>query len=141
VNPAPFICIIDDQIDYSFLLKKAINVQRPDARIQSFAGGKEFLESLSVADQLPSLILLDRHMPHMNGHQVLITLKESSEYKTIPVIMISAEATADEVKGCYRVGANSFLTKPIGWDELEKAASGICNFWLSLNRLPANNAA
>ena len=71
-----------------------------------------------VADKKPDLILLDLMMPGINGYDVIRQLRSQEETKLLPIIVISAlNSNEDVVKG-YRLGANDFLTKPIIMDRL-----------------------
>lgn len=64
-------------------------------------------------EHLPDLILLDVHLPDMNGADLLATLKQEPETKEIPVIVISADATSTQVHRLMELGARKYLTKPI----------------------------
>lgn len=135
---APLVCIVDDGVDYRFLLQHVFNRCFPAYSASFFVDGKNFLDELPGLDQLPSLILLDRHMPNLDGHQTLVLLKAHPLYKKIPVVMMSADASAEEINGCYNSGVNSFLRKPIGFDLLNKQLSIICQYWLELNLKPVD---
>lgn len=82
----------------------------------------------------PSLILLDRHMPELDGHQTLIRLKQHPAYQKIPVVMMSADANQVEIDDCFEAGANSFLLKNNNFDSLKETMSIICQYWLELNQ-------
>ena len=133
---SPFICVIDDAADYRFLLQQVFKRYFPAYQVQFFAGGHALLEKLPGMDRYPSLILLDRHMPDLDGHQTLLRLKQHTAYKKIPVVMMSADASAYEINGCYEAYANSFLVKRMDLVSLKEIVSAICHYWLELNREP-----
>jgi CheY-like chemotaxis protein len=62
---------------------------------------------------LPDLILLDLHLPDMLGDQVLENLRSSPTTKQIPVVIVSADATAGHIRRLLEAGANEYLTKPL----------------------------
>lgn len=130
------ICIVDDAADYRLLLQHMFNHRFPKYSVSFFADGKIFLDHLSGLKQLPNLILLDRHMPTLDGHQTLLRLKKHPRYKLIPVVMMSADASIEEVNNCYEAGVNSFLHKPIDFNHSTQQLDIICQYWLEVNRSP-----
>lgn len=131
-----FICLVDDSADYRFLLQQVSSRFLPDYPMRFFPNGKVFLEELDQMAHQPSLILLDRHMPELDGHQTLDYLKRHNTYRTIPVVMMSNTASSSEIYGCYTTGANSFLIKPSNFEALKKTILTICDYWLKLNQEP-----
>lgn len=129
----PLVCIVDDAADYRFLVKYLFKHHFPNYSLALFIDGEDFLEKLPQLNSLPSLILLDRHMPNLDGHQTLLRLKEQSAYKKIPVVMMSADASTYEVNDCYEAGTNSFLRKSIHLDSLRQQIELICQYWLETN--------
>ena len=129
----PLICIIDDAADYRFLVQFLFKRHFPHYSVALFSEGREFLDELAELNPLPSLILLDRHMPGLDGHQTLLCLKGQLTYKKIPVVMMSADASVDEINGCYEAGANSFLRKSIHLDSLGPQLELVCQYWLEAN--------
>jgi two-component system, chemotaxis family, response regulator Rcp1 len=84
----------------------------------------------------PELILLDLNLPKMDGREVLAHIKEDSNLKTIPtVILTTSEAEADIVKS-YQLQANCYLTKPVQLDAFEALVKSINDFWLTKVKLP-----
>jgi len=130
------VCIVDDAADYGFILKKLLNQSFPTGSVSLFTDGQTFLDQLPQLSPLPSLILLDRHMPLLDGHQTLLFLKGHLAYKKIPVIMMSADASADEINGCYEAGVNSFLRKPVDFNTMKKQLEILGQYWLEFNLKP-----
>ena len=67
----PQICVVDDAADYRLILQQVFNRFFPTYSLSLFADGNGFLETLSRLNQLPDLVVLDRHMPGLDGHQTL----------------------------------------------------------------------
>ena len=86
---------------------------------------------------LPAIVLLDLNMPGTDGRTVLSTLKQDPRLHNIPVIIFSTSSSIRDVDDCYRLGANSYLTKPIVYSELEEKIQLIIRYWLDVSELPA----
>jgi CheY-like chemotaxis protein len=81
--------------------------------VRFFSSGRTFLQEIRQLPGRPALILLDRHMPDLDGHQTLVLLKQNPDFKRIPVVMLSSDPSPQEIEGCYEAGANSFLLKTL----------------------------
>ncbi|GAB2555087.1 response regulator [Spirosoma aerophilum] len=134
----PLIFVVDDQADYRFILQQLFGQHCPTAPVRFFAGGWALLAALARGQTKPGLILLDRHMPDLDGYQTLLALKSQPAYTKIPVVMISSEASAFEINECYEAGAHSFLTKPLDLPATKMMVEAICHDWIEPNQqLPA----
>ncbi len=127
------VCLIDDGADYRFLIQQVFKHYLPTYSMTLFSSGRAFLDKLPHLDQLPNLVLLDRHMPSLDGHQTLVILKEHPTYKKIPVVMMSAEASTYEINDCYEAGVNSFLRKSMDFDSMKNQMTVLCQYWLEMN--------
>ncbi|GAB3044785.1 response regulator [Spirosoma pulveris] len=132
----PQIYIVDDAADYRLILQQVFSRFFPTYSVALFADGNGCLETLSRLNQLPDLMVLDRHMPGLDGHQLLLHLKTHPTYRKIPIVMMSAAASIEEINDCYEAGANSFLGKPMELDLLREQLGLICHYWLETNRKP-----
>ena len=86
----------------------------------------------------PDLVLLDLNLPGKDGREVLAEVKEDPNLKGIPVIVLTTSAAEVDVFRSYQLHANTYLTKPVGFEAFLAAVRGIEDFWLSLVRLPAS---
>ncbi len=84
----------------------------------------------------PSLVLLDLNLPGMRGEQVLATMKEDPALRRIPVIVLTTSSDEADVLRSYDLHANSFVTKPLDFDEFMQALKAIEGFWLTIVQLP-----
>lgn len=135
MTSSAWICVVDDDADYRAIFQLFFQQSCPRHFIRLFAGGQSFLDALPQMSQPPSLIILDRHMPDLDGHQTLEILKQHLSYKRIPVIMMSAHASSSEINNCYESGANSFILKRLDPASLQESLSTICQYWLELNQV------
>ena len=89
----------------------------------------------------PDLILLDLNLPKKDGREVLAEVKADNDLKVIPVVVLTTSAAESDVLRMYKLHANSYVTKPVGFDQFLSAIQHIEDFWLTLVRLPDGVAA
>jgi two-component system response regulator len=83
----------------------------------------------------PDLILLDLNLPKKDGCEVLAKVKADDDLRVIPVVVLTTSAAQSDVLRMYKVHANSYITKPVGFDQFLSAVQHIETFWLTLARL------
>lgn len=84
----------------------------------------------------PDLILLDLNLPRKNGREVLAEIKADSQFKTIPVVVLTTSQSEQDVLQAYDRHANCYIVKPVGFDNFVEAMKTIRQFWFSLVTLP-----
>lgn len=84
----------------------------------------------------PDLILLDINLPRMSGHGVLREMRKDERLKKIPVVVLSSSDGDLDVEQSYSLGANCYVTKPVGLQEFQSRVKDIENFWFSVAMLP-----
>ncbi|MEL6180038.1 MAG: response regulator [Myxococcota bacterium] len=100
----------------------------------------EYLDTCGVDEDspaLPGLIVLDLNMPRMDGRETLATLRQDPRYKALPVVALTSSHSPEDVAAVYRLGANSYLTKPSLFDELVDMVQSLSNYWFTLVRHPS----
>lgn len=107
---------VDDSAATRHFIKKAIQVLGFD--FLEAADGKEGLEVLEKEKGNIDLILLDRHMPGMDGIEMLDAVKASESFKDIPVTMVTVELERDEIQKAISKGAKNYLIKPFTQENL-----------------------
>lgn len=85
----------------------------------------------------PDMILLDINMPRVDGFGVLKALKTDKDYCSIPAIVLSASKNQHDVSQAYLNGANSFIQKPVSYEEFVSFIECFNHYWHILNKLPA----
>jgi CheY-like chemotaxis protein len=86
---------------------------------------------------LPDLIILDLKMPRVTGFEVIAWIRDQPELRKLIVIMMSASSSEEDISRAYELGANAYIVKPSGLDQLTDVLSSIQQFWLKHNRAPA----
>lgn len=135
---APFILIAEDDEDDCFLLKRAFESCGFIGDIRFVENGVVLLDTLKAYaeeehPQFPSLILLDLNMPKKDGREALKEIKETPEYRRIPVVVFSTTASERDIRNCYNAGANSFITKPNSYTALLEIIATLNDYWFRIN--------
>jgi CheY-like chemotaxis protein len=87
----------------------------------------------------PDLILLDLNLPKKSGAEVLEHIKKCDQMRMIPVVVLTTSDREEDVARCYKHGANSYLTKPVQFEDCLKLISEIQEYWLDISKLPPKN--
>jgi CheY-like chemotaxis protein len=82
----------------------------------------------------PRVVLLDIKLPLVNGIDVLARLKENEATRHLPVVMLTSSAEDRDLAECYKLGANSYIIKPVDVDNFFEAMKQVGMYWLILNR-------
>ncbi|HVA91030.1 MAG TPA: response regulator [Chloroflexota bacterium] len=85
----------------------------------------------------PDLILLDLNMPRKGGREVLAEIKEDSDLRRIPVVVLTTSSDLDDIRAAYNLHANCYLVKPVDLSQFFNAIAALKGFWLSVVTLPS----
>ena len=88
------------------------------------------------ASRDPRLILLDLKMPRVGGIEVTRTIKGDERTKHIPIVIMTSSNEESDIAETYRLGANSYIVKPLDFDALATVARQAGYYWLAVNRAP-----
>ncbi|MEE9432099.1 MAG: response regulator [Melioribacteraceae bacterium] len=133
----------EDDLDDQFLLKEAWEENNILNPLQIVNDGTEVMDYLNNKGEyidtekypLPGLILLDLNMPKMNGAETLEKIKNNSELKNIPVIVLTTSKAEEDIINSYDLGVNSFITKPVSFEDLIKLVSIFEKYWFEIVEL------
>jgi CheY-like chemotaxis protein len=84
----------------------------------------------------PKVVLLDLRLPRVSGIEVLRRIKSDDSTRAIPVVVLTSSKEDIDIGECYRLGVNSYITKPVSFDEFVKVVSELGLYWLLLNKRP-----
>ncbi|GAB3551622.1 response regulator [Spirosoma fluminis] len=131
------IYIVDDSTDYLFLLQQLFTRFITQYSVRFFASGEALYDCLRTESERPAFIIMDLNMPAgLSGYDTLVRLKQQTDWKQVPVVMMSNMVSDYDLKLCYQAGASSFLRKPVGMIAMQAIMGSVCHFWVDLNILP-----
>jgi two-component system response regulator len=139
------ILLVEDNPDDVELTRLAFAKSKLSNRLSVVRDGVEALAYLFCTDEYahrriednPRIVLLDLKLPNLDGLEVLRQLKSDPRTQTIPVIMLTASAEERDIVESYRLGVNSYIVKPIDFQQFTDAVGQLGLYWLLLNRPPA----
>jgi len=142
---APTVLLVEDNPDHAVFALKALRNDPPAAQVIWAKDGEEALAYLGPGAQAaeakprlrPEMILLDIHLPKVNGHEVLRQVKRDDRLKTIPVIMLTTSDRDEDVAESYGAGANSYIAKPVSSADFRAHIRTVKEYWLVTNKAPA----
>jgi two-component system response regulator len=132
------IVLVEDNIDDAELTIHALKKSKVANKIIHLKDGAEAIDYLFngiVGITYPKVILLDLKMPKIDGIEVLRRIKSDDKTKTIPVIILTSSSGDPDVKICYELGANSYIVKPVGFENFSTSVSQLGVYWVLLNHL------
>ena len=134
----PTILIAEDDPDDRLLLEEIFSVYGDLLQFQFVGDGEELMELLrrepaeeGSASARPSLILIDLNMPRKDGRQALFEIKGDDKLKKIPVVVLTTSALDEDKFLCSKAGADGYVTKPGGFNELDQAIREVVETWLN----------
>lgn len=140
------ILIIEDNYPDVELFKKAITENSPNAKIdlRNVSTGDAAIKYLLQQPPyekcpLPNLIVLDLNLPTLSGQEVLTFIKSHHSLKAIPVVILSTSDADKDIKECYSMYANTYITKTFDLTDLFKKIGTLSHYWLETACLPDLN--
>jgi DNA-binding response OmpR family regulator len=135
--PAQMIVLVEDNPDDQTLTLRALKKQNIANEIIVLGDGVAALEFLLDPEKpLPHLLLLDLKLPKLDGLQLLRRLRSEPRTQLLPVVVLtSSDEDRDVIEG-YRLGANSYIRKPVDFNQFTEAVRQLGLYWLVLNQSP-----
>jgi len=138
------ILLVEDNPDHAEITLKALKQNNILNEVYWISDGQEALDFMyhrgKYADEKtsprPGLILLDIKLPKVDGLEVLKQLKDDPQFKSIPVIMLTTSDRDEEIAKSYAGGANSYVVKPMDFEDFMKKVRELKLYWTITNSLP-----
>lgn len=138
------VMLIEDNIDHAELVIRTLEEHHIGNRVRHFIDGQSALDYLyrrgefseSTETQLPHIILLDLRLPRVDGIDVLKSIKGDPGLKSIPVVVLTTSEAEKDVAKAYYNHANSYLVKPVGFEDFKKLMDDLGFYWLGWNINP-----
>lgn len=138
------ILLAEDNPDSVLLIQRAFRRASIPHPIQVVPDGESAILYLTGSDRyadrekypFPSLVLLDLKIPIKSGHEVLEWLRQQPHLKRLPVVILTSSKERSDINLAYDLGANSYLVKPVGFDNLLETIKTLHHYWNSFNQAP-----
>ncbi len=133
--------LVEDNPDDEALTLRALKKNQIANRIDITRDGSEALDYLFAKgkyqhlkdETLPQLVLLDLNLPKINGHEVLKQLRNNDRTHRIPVVILTSSSEDSDIISSYGSGANSYIRKPVDFEQFVEAVRQLGLYWLVLN--------
>lgn len=138
------ILLVEDNPDDVTLTLDALEENNVANRVHVVRDGQEALEFIFGPEgdselegrRFPSVILLDLKLPKVDGMEVLRRLKGNRRTRSIPVVMLTSSGEEQDIIESYELGVNSYIVKPVDFDQFLDTVRQLELYWLLLNEAP-----
>lgn len=135
------ILLVEDSEDEADLTHRAFHRHAKECYLQRARDGQEALDYLflqgNFKDRIPrsppALVLLDLKLPCISGLDVLRSLRENLRTRYVPVVVLSCSSEDKDIETSYALGANSYLRKPVAFNEFLRIVENLIRYWLQTN--------
>jgi CheY-like chemotaxis protein len=142
-DPA-LVMLIEDNADHAELIIRTLQEHRISNKVRHFFDGQTALDYLFLRGEYadaaqnprPHVILLDLRLPRVDGIDILKAIKRDESLKCIPVVILTTSEADKDVAKAYYNHANSYLVKPVGFEEFKQLMDNLGLYWLSWNTNP-----
>jgi two-component system response regulator len=136
------ILLVEDNPDDAALAIRALKKHNLANKLVHLKNGAEALDFLfgtgeyegHPCDNLPKVIMLDLKMPKINGLEVLAKVKADPRTRATPVVILTSSAEDPDIRRCYEMGANSYIVKPVEFENFSKTVADLGFYWMLLNK-------
>ena len=141
------ILLAEDREDDIFIIRKAFSAAGVFNPLQVVRDGEEALAYLKGTGRyynrdefpLPDLLLLDLKMPRMDGFEVLRWIRHEPGMSALRIIVLTSSQDIRDVNEAYRLGANSFMVKPMDFEDVVQMTKYLSGYWLHLSKAPESS--
>lgn len=131
------ILLVEDNADDEQLTLRAMRQSEVPNIIRVARDGAEAIDHLfgpNAGKRLPDLVLLDLKLPKISGLEVLERIRKEPSTRTLPVVVLTSSDEERDIVESYYIGANSYIRKPVDFDEFIDAVKQLGLYWLTMNR-------
>jgi two-component system, response regulator len=131
------ILLVEDNADDEQLTLRAMRQSEVPNIIRVARDGAEALDHLfgaSAGAKLPDLVLLDLKLPKVSGLEVLQRIRSDDRTRSLPIVILTSSDEERDIVESYNLGANSYIRKPVDFDEFIDAVRQLGLYWLAMNR-------
>ena len=131
------ILLVDDNEDDVYLTREAFDAASLRVHLHHVDNGEKCLQFLRKQGPYanvpsPDLILLDMHMPVMDGHEVLKEIVKDDKLRHLPVVVLTTSYEAADIQKMYGLRCSSYITKPVDFDNFVNSVGQLAGYWLTV---------
>jgi DNA-binding response OmpR family regulator len=126
--------LISDALNNTIVANSVIRFVNAESALEFLHGDKAQTEDAEVP--LPGMIILDVKLPGMDGFEMLRKVRGSARTRRIPVVMLTTSRRDDEIAKGYEYGANSYIVKPVKFEEFRAKIIDLKMYWILTSELP-----
>jgi two-component system response regulator len=130
------ILLVEDNPDDVKLTLRSLKQNKILNEVVVARDGVEALEYLSSTAMLPAVVLLDLKLPKVAGLEVLKRIRAEERWKLLPVVILTSSKEQQDIVKSYGLGANSYIRKPVDFEQFTEAVKQLGIYWLLLNEPP-----
>lgn len=136
-EPGRLILLVEDDPDHELLTIRALKKSNIANDVRVARDGEEAIHLLFGPDPVrPQVILLDLKLPKVDGLEVLRRIRESDTTRMLPVVVLTSSDEERDVVRSYQLGVNSYIRKPVNFNDFAEATRQLGMYWLVLNECP-----
>ncbi|HIK54925.1 MAG TPA: response regulator [Synechococcales cyanobacterium M55_K2018_004] len=143
-EPSRLLLVEDDPNDVE-LIRLSLNSYHFARQIDIVHDGQQAIQYLlgdshsPATSPLPRLVLLDLKLPRLSGIEVLQTLRSHERTRKLVIVVMTSSAEDSDLNACYELGTNSYIVKPLNFQEYSEVARQVSYYWMVLNRPPISS--
>lgn len=128
------VMVVDDSDDQRELIQIVVNKHDPLRPVRALADGHECLEALRGGAPVPALVLIDLHMPGLDGAATVRHIRADAALPPwLRIVMLSGSDSVAELRRCYAAGVDSFVSKPSGTGDWAGTLLPVLDYWLRID--------
>jgi CheY-like chemotaxis protein len=134
----PILLVEDNPMDLD-LTRRAFAKRKLAIPLEVARDGEEALGYMArwdAGEEVPFVILLDLKIPKVDGLEVLRQIKANPKYHLIPIVVLTSSAEERDIQTAYKMGANSYIVKPVDYEKFLEVANHIDQYWMMMNTAP-----
>ena len=136
-SDARLILLVEDDPDHELLTIRALKKSNIANEVRVARDGEEAIDLLFGPDAIkPQVVLLDLKLPKVEGLEVLRRIRTSEATRMLPVVVLTSSDEERDVMHSYQIGVNSYIRKPVNFNDFAEATRQLGLYWLVLNQCP-----
>ena len=149
MNPEIKILLVEDNPQDAYWVLHALRQRQLDSHLLHLQDGAKALDWLfgtggqpgSTLGGLPQVVLLDLKLPKVDGFEVLRAIRADQRTALLPVVVMTSSAEERDMVASYKLGANSYIVKPMDFESFSAAVTKLGHYWLFVNHQPGHRQA